>query len=137
MGFVRFIKKEEIVEDMLCYISLPNKTTGEEIFHAVDGMFVKYGLSWQNVVGVCTDGAPSMQGKKKGLIARIEQVTNKKCRFTHCIIHREALAANELSPELDDVMNMVIKMVNSIKSKPLNYRVFLEICEELGADSRA
>lgn len=134
IGYVRYIKENEIVEDMLCYSSLPNYTTGEEIFRAIDETFGKYELSWANVVGVCTDGASNMRGCRKGLIARIAKVANKNCRYTHCIIHREALAVHGLSAELTETLNIAVKMVNSIKSRSLNCRIFTEICNELGAD---
>lgn len=117
---------------MFCFCAMPNRTTGEEIFRAIDGKFVEYDLSWKNVVGVCTDGAPAMQGCHRGLVTRIAQVANESCITTHCLIHREALAAKELSAELKETLNTAIKIVNSIKSQPLNSRVFAEICAELG-----
>lgn len=101
MGFVRYVKNEEIVEDMLSICSLPDYTTGEALFTALDSTFSKYGLAWKNVVGVCTDGAPNMTGSKVGLITRIKRVANEKCVFTHCLIHRESLVAKKLSIEIE------------------------------------
>lgn len=134
MGFVRYVHESKIVEEMFCFCSMPNRTTGEQLFRAIDEKFVEYNLSWKNVVGVCTDGAPAMQGSRRGLVTRIAQVANESCRTTHCLIHREALAAKELSADLNETLNTAIKIVNSIKSKPLNCRVFAEICAELGTE---
>lgn len=97
-------------------------------------MIKKYGLEWKNVVGVCTDGAPNMQGRKVGLVSFIAKVAVKKCSFTHCVIHREALAGKKLSVELNETLEEVIQFVNSIKSKPLQSSFFEIICEELGSE---
>lgn len=34
---------------------------------ALDGYVQKYDLSWDNYVGLCTDGATAMTGRKAGL----------------------------------------------------------------------
>lgn len=44
--------------------------TGSEIFTKLDTKIKEMGLSWDNRVGVCTDGAGAMVGKYKGLKAR-------------------------------------------------------------------
>lgn len=47
------------------------------------------------------------------------------CAFcTHCIIHREALASRELSPELNDVVKIIVNTVNYIKTRPLKSHIF-------------
>ena len=40
-------------------------------------------------------------------------------KWTHCIIHREALASKRINPQLHDVLNCSIKVINFIKSRPL------------------
>ena len=52
-------------------------------------------MEWKNCLGVCTDGAQSMAGKKKGLRALIMRVL-PKAHWTQCFIHREALAARQI-----------------------------------------
>lgn len=77
LGFARYIKGEQIVEEMFCFHSLEAHTTGEDIFGAINEIFRNYELQWKDVVGVCTDSAPSMRGSKVGLITRIKTVANK------------------------------------------------------------
>ena len=84
----------------------------------------KEGLSWENCFGVCMDGAGAMLVKKKGLKAIALQVA-QHVNFTHCIIHRESLASKTLEPELKHVLDSVIKMVNYIKTHPLNIEITL------------
>jgi hypothetical protein len=69
------------------------------------------------------------------LIARIKNI-NPNIRANHCIIHRQALASKKISPELNDTMSLVINVVNFIKSKALNSRLFSVLCEEVGTNHR-
>ncbi len=69
------------------------------------------------------------------MIARIKNI-NPNIRANHCIIHRQALASKKISPELNDTMSLVINVVNFIKSKALNSRLFSVLCEEVGTNHR-
>ena len=53
--------------------------------------------------------------------------------WTHCFVHREALASKKLSPELNAVMADVVKAVNYVKTRPLKARFFAKLCEEMGS----
>jgi hypothetical protein len=53
------------------------------------------------------------------------------------MIHRESLTTKELCPELNEVLNVVIKSVNYIKIRPLKSRLFVQICEEIGAQYKS
>ena len=87
-------------------------------------------------MGICTDGAQVMAGKRGGLQALIKRVS-PNVQWTHCMIHREALASKQLSPELNDVMTDVIATVNYIKTRPVKARIFSALCEEMGSDHTA
>ena len=89
-------------------------------------------MSWQNCIGICTDGAPSMLGSLKGFttLARKE---NENIIVTHCFLHRESLIEQTVGDGLRRVIDKVIQMVNYIKSKPLKSRLFYQICEEMDA----
>nr|XP_054594228.1 SCAN domain-containing protein 3-like [Nothobranchius furzeri] len=84
----------------------------------------------------CTDGAAAMLGKNKGLKARVVQVA-PHINFTHCIIHREVLASKSLDPELKTVLESATKIVNHIKSRPLNTRLFAALCNEMGSEHQS
>ena len=55
-------------------------------------------------------------------------------KWTHCVIHREALAYKKMSPVLHDVFNDSIKVISFIKSRPRNARLFRRLCENMGAE---
>ncbi|CAH2101128.1 unnamed protein product [Euphydryas editha] len=73
-----------------------------------------------------------MTGANSGLIARLkEQMPN--AYWTHYFLHRQALAAKILPQKSSQVLNIIIKIINSIKGKALQTRLFRKNCEDIGA----
>ncbi|KAJ4940763.1 hypothetical protein JOQ06_027055 [Pogonophryne albipinna] len=96
-------------------------------------MFMETGnVSWENCIAICTDGAAAMTGRKSGVIARAKE-RNPMMIATHFMLHRQALASKSLSPELQSVLSTVVSVVNHIKCKPLQSRLFGQLCREMGA----
>lgn len=117
---------------MLFCSPMEGRCTGGDIFNCLNGWMEEAGLYWDNCISICTDGSGAMLGKNKGLKAKVLSVA-PHVKFTHCIIHREALASKTLEPDLNDVLQTAIKIVNSIKSRPLNSRLFALLCQEMGS----
>lgn len=76
--------------------SLETITTAEHIFQLLNAFIQEHGLDWKRCVGVCTDGARAMTGRNSGVAARIREVA-PEMRWTHCSIHREALAVKRMT----------------------------------------
>jgi hypothetical protein len=129
--FVRYSEDEDFREELLCCLDLPGRTTSSEIFSALDEYFQAQGLDWSKCVGVCTDGAASMTGHRSGVVAKIKDVAHPEILSTHCMIHREHLAAKKLSTELNTVMNDAVKIINEIRSRAMNSRLFTTLCESM------
>lgn len=49
LGFVRYIHGRKIVEEMFCFHSLADRTTGEKIFEAIQMKFNDYGLDMKKL----------------------------------------------------------------------------------------
>ncbi len=49
------------------------------------------------------------------------------------MVHREALAAKKMAVLFDSVLKQSVKMINLIKSRPLNSRLFGVLCQEIGS----
>ena len=77
-----------------------------------------------------------MAGKHKGFLARVLQVA-PGINFTHCIIHRENFASKTLDPDLKSVLDAAIKIVNFIKLRPLQSRLFTTLCHEMGSHHKS
>ena len=84
---------------------------------------------------VCTDGAPAMLGSKSGFRALVQRKV-PNVTFTHCFIHREALASKTLPCGLQEVLNVTIKVVNFVKSSATYTRPFRKLCEDMESDRK-
>jgi hypothetical protein len=70
--YIRFIGSSTIEEEMLFCKPLKSTTRAIDIFNTVESFFEKNNLKWNKLVGVCTDGAPSMIGARSGFISKIK-----------------------------------------------------------------
>lgn len=107
---MRYLFSGTIVQESLCCIELKKSTTEKDIFEVLNEFFLRGGFSWSK----CT------ARHVKVLIRLIRQVRSN-ILFTHCMIHREALASKELSSELMVVTNHIVNIFNFIKSKPQSH----------------
>jgi hypothetical protein len=74
---------------------LETTTTARDIFEVVSNVFEGHGIEWKNLCAVCTDGAPAMLGCTSGFQALIKTIAANAIG-THCVIHRQVLAAKIL-----------------------------------------
>ena len=70
-----------------------------------------------------TDGAPSMIGKNNGFLSlcKLDEKFPDFISF-HCIIHNNALCAKIL--DVNDIMDVAVKIANSIRARGLRRRLF-------------
>jgi hypothetical protein len=105
----------------------------EELLNVIVRDTTKNPLEWSNCRGVCTQGRrfmPGIPGAFQDLIHR-----QSPCDlWTHCMTHRQALVSKRMSPELEEVLETVINVVNSIKRRPLKAKMFIGLCEEMGPE---
>lgn len=135
LAYVRYSFEDTFYEDLLFCFPLEGRATGENIFNVLNNFFKENQLLWEHCVGVCSDGAAAMTGKLNGLFARIKQLPGgSKITFTHCMIHREALVSKKLSPDLNHVLKEVVCVINFIKCRALNSRLFSQLCKDMGSD---
>lgn len=62
------------------------------------------------------DGARSMSGRFQSIQALVKQ-NSQHCIWTHCMIQREALASNEMSPCPNIALTTVVTVVNYMKMR--------------------
>ena len=82
---------------------------------------------------VCTDGAAAMIGHQSGFIAPLKQVA-PQIVLNHCAIHKYALACKTLPFKLKSVLDSVVKAVNFIRGRAINFRLFKAFCDDLGKE---
>ncbi|XP_072381911.1 zinc finger BED domain-containing protein 5-like [Diabrotica undecimpunctata] len=130
--FVRFLWEDQILEDFLFSCELLH-TTAADIFTALNDFFNKHDVTWTKCVGLSTDGAKSMADHKAGLQARVKAVS-PEVKWTHCCIHCETLVAKTLPEPLQKILNEVVQIVNYIKTRPLQSRLFSLLCKEIDSE---
>ncbi|KAI5092863.1 protein transcription factor II-I repeat domain-containing protein 2B-like protein [Silurus meridionalis] len=82
----------EVMEELLRVIPMHGRTTAQEIFCQLCDAIRNAGLPWKRFVGIPTHGAPSMTGRKNGLVAlvkkKLEEEGVEEAIALHCIIHQ-------------------------------------------------
>lgn len=132
--FVRFIDDNKTFkEELLLSQELKTTLQGSDVMNIISQYFEKHEIMWEKLVGFCTDGAPAMLGSRSGLAALIKQ-KNPSVITTHCIIHRQALAAKTLPECFSNTMKIAIKVVNFIKNSALNTRLFKKLCSDMDSE---
>jgi len=128
--------KFEVMEEFLTVLNVHDQKTPQEIFHQLCDAIENAGLPVKRFVGITTDGAPSMTGRKKGLVAlvkkKLEEEGVEEAIALHCIIHQQALCSKCL--KFDNVMSVVVKCINQIRSRGLKHRRFRAFLEEMESE---
>ena len=135
LGNVRYIVNNSIQENFLFCREIPVHTTGEEIYN-VTTTFLEEELEWNNCKSMCMDGAPSVVGKYNCFLAKVREKSSDVIA-TYCCLHRETLVAKTVLDDLKELLDTFVKMVNFIKSRPLNSRLFQLLCKEMGAEHKS
>jgi hypothetical protein len=73
-----------------------------------------------------------VSGSLKGFITVVKQ-KNPGIVFTRCFLHTEALISKSVVHKVQKLLNETIKMVNYIKSRSLEWRLFSALCSAMEA----
>ncbi len=133
--FVRYDFNNSIENNLLLCQELKLKTTGENIFNCINDYISINNIDWNKCVSVCTDGAKSMLGNLSGAVTRIKEVA-KNCSGVHCILHRYALVTKKIPESLKNVLDEAVKIINFIKNRPLQTRIFKKLCEDMNSQHK-
>ena len=126
----RYTSKKDIKDNILFCSALETNTRliNIDVMGKLAAFFDQEGLDWENVCGICTEGASVMLGDRSGLQTLVPSRSPDAVSM-HCMIHRQALASETLSESLQDVLNTVLKTVNDntvsfVKYGALSIRLF-------------
>jgi hypothetical protein len=132
LTFIRFEDEETVKEELVFCKPLLGCTTSNDIFKKLDRFMEVHGIEWKKCVRLCSNGARTMTGKQSGVVTQIKAVA-PHAKFVHCSIHQEALAARKMTAILKTVLIEAVKVVNFIKSRTRNSRLFSILCNEMGS----
>ncbi|XP_068206274.1 protein FAM200C-like [Palaemon carinicauda] len=97
--YCRYLFKGIIKEEFLYCQNLEMSSTATDVMNAVSSFFEKHGLSWNNLVGITTNGALAIFSLRLGFQAKVKSKAPNAVDV-HCFIHREALSSKSLSSGL-------------------------------------
>ncbi|KAJ7344971.1 hypothetical protein JRQ81_000921 [Phrynocephalus forsythii] len=130
--FVRYPFKMQ-TEELLMSEVLETYTTGDEIFKAIDQCIWKNDLEWSKCVDICSNGAAAMVGKVKGAVPKMKHAAGH-VNSSHCVTHRHSLATRRLPQDLKVILDGAVKMINHVKSHPLQVYLLKFTTDDLGID---
>ena len=129
--FGRYSVGNTIKEELTSLVSLETTTRGIDIRNAVVKDLSERKLYLSKIVSVSTDGACSMTGKENGFINLFTQHVGHSILSFHCIIHQQVLCAKTAFKSLQEIMNVVTKLINLISARALNKRKFQQLLRKM------
>ncbi|GBO24470.1 hypothetical protein AVEN_84662-1 [Araneus ventricosus] len=116
--FVRYVSSQGSKE-LLGLLPLSGQTWGEDIANVVQKCLEDNGIDINKIVSIENVGARSTTGIHRGVTSILQKKISYEILTFHYIIHEEALCAQTFQAEIVEVMNLVIKIINSILAKAL------------------
>lgn len=113
-AYVKHSDNGEFPEEMLCE-ALKTSNTVIDMYNKLKKLF-----RWSSNINAeyytsGTDVQDVMMGKKHGCL-KLTKDDNLETLLVHCAIHRADLVYKILSPDLNDILNTIIKYINTIKT---------------------
>ena len=103
--YVRFIDNgDNIVQDLLFCKPILTNCKALELFAILNNFFLENNFEWKYCVGLCTDGARAVSGRF-GELQKLMQGVAVNAKWTHCLMHRKALASQQLRDHLSGVLD--------------------------------
>jgi hypothetical protein len=131
LTFVRYIYNSQVEEEVLVCTYLPINNIGEDSYYLTDLCLAEKSLSWKQSVHICTDSTCAMVQKMHDFIGHIKAIA-PECSISHSIIQCQGLAVKHIPDTLIKLSDEVVKIVNFVKSRPMNSRIFGVLCDEMG-----
>ena len=110
---MRYIHESKFEDDFLFSETIDTRTTAKDVFNKVDSFSQSQSLKWNNLCGICTDGAPAMLGCRS-----VFQTVSPRTTGINCTIH-QVLASKTLPNTFKDFLTDVVKAINVLILKHL------------------
>ncbi|CAI7830801.1 unnamed protein product [Closterium sp. NIES-53] len=128
--YVTFIRDDSVVAGFMALLTV-EKADAASLLSLLLSHVQAVGIDLRRIAGITTDGANVMMGCKSGLVTRL-RLRIPHLVTTHCIAHREALAAKDASDDIPD-FKIVDKVIRNVaehlgRSGPWHQR-FLDLQE--------
>ena len=133
VAYVGFVKENAIVDESLFCQEMKERTRAKDVFDLLNAFLRENSIARNKVGSGCTDGALAMIEHRSSFVAPLKQVA------THiipngCAIHKYALACKTFSLQLKSVLDSAVKVVNFIRGRAMNFRLFKAFCDDHGKE---
>ena len=112
---------------------MKERTRPKDVFVLVNAFLRENLTAWNKVGKVCADGAPAMIVHRSSFVALMKQVA-PHIVSNHCAIRKYVFACKTLRLKLKSVLDSVVKAVNFICDRAVNFRLFKAFCDDLGKE---
>ncbi|XP_054992199.1 general transcription factor II-I repeat domain-containing protein 2-like [Sorex araneus] len=126
----------DVSEELLDTVPMTGARSGHETFLRVEKSLKKFHIDWAKLVSVASTGTPAMLDPSDGLVTKLRGKVaaaaggkGSELKSVGCIIHTEALCAQQL--KMEHVMSVVLSAVNWLCSRGLNHGGFTTLLYEL------
>ena len=135
--YIRGINNDfRVTEELLTVKSMKQNAKGVDIFQEFNKTLIDFSLPVERLVGIATDGAPSMLGRITGfqgnVINWLESINLQKVFWVHCLIHQEALSTKKVG--FENIMKLVVKTVIFLRKNGTRHRKFKDFLEHVEAE---
>jgi len=127
----RYITSTGNHEELLGLLPLKGQTRGEDIYTIITEFCTKKEINIDRLLSLCVDGSPNMIGEYKGYVTLLNQNVKQELLSFHCIVHQEDLCAQMFPIEINQVMTLVVKIINTIIASAVNHRQFRALLDEV------
>ena len=112
-----------------------NSANSAAMFDTIQSNLQACTLSTDNLIGLATDGASVMVGRKNGLAAKLKHV-NPRLISVHCICHNLALACTDAKDDsnlkfVKDVKTVVTQLWKLFENSPKRLACYLKVQQQL------
>ena len=138
--FIQFYDKDssEVTVEFLSVDNLLEKhdsANAVAMFQTIQSNLQACTLSTDKLIGLATDGASVMVGRKNGLAAKLKDV-NPRLISVHCVCHKLALACTDAKDDgnlkfIKEVETVVTQLWKLFKNSPKRLAYYLKVQQQL------
>ena len=129
--FIRYLKKNEIREELIHLASI-SATSGEaEFCEAVLNALLKMEIEASKVVSISSDGVLHMLNHETGFMDELKKHIGHSVLEFDCILNQQTMFSRNAFTFIENIMNVIMKIINYIYTNELNKEKFEDLLNEI------
>ena len=132
---VRYVDSQYVIQERLVDVESTDSTTAEALFQILLKGLSKIGLTTDNLVGQCYDGASNMRGIHAGVQAKVKEI-QPRAIYCHCYAHCVNLVLVEATSSNQCCRNffgVIQNLYTFIEASPHRHSTLVAFMKELSS----